>query len=211
MSSSVDFKSYFPSLSDHQVAQLQSLEPFYKEWNEKINLISRKDMDAFMIHHVLHSLTLLKYMKFRSGTEILDVGTGGGFPGIPLAIAFPEVQFHLIDGTGKKIMVVNEAIKYLELQNAKADHIRIENLNRKYDYITARAVTEISELMRMTRKHFKTKHINARPNGLIAYKGYPLREESKPIKHKPHEIFVFAKDFKEEYFQEKCIVYVPEY
>ena len=206
-----DLKKYFPSISHVQMDQLNRLEPFYKEWNEKINLISRKDMDAFMIHHVLHSLTLTKFMKFREGSEILDLGTGGGFPGIPLAIFFPEVKFHLIDGTGKKILVVNEAIRYLGLENTKAEHIRIEQLETKYDFITARAVTELGDLMRITRKYIKTKQINARPNGLIAYKGFPLREEAKAVKTRAHEIFILSDHFKEEYFKEKCIVYVPMY
>jgi 16S rRNA (guanine527-N7)-methyltransferase len=207
----IDFKNYFPSISNQQLEILNKLEPFYKEWNEKINLISRKDMDLFMLHHVLHSLTLAKFMKFREGTEILDVGTGGGFPGVPLAILFPEVKFHLIDGTGKKILVVNEAINYFKLENVKADHIRIEQLDTKYDFITARAVTELGELMRITRKFIKTKQINARPNGLIAYKGFPLRDEAKAVKTRAHEIFKLSDHFKEDYFKEKCIVYVPMY
>lgn len=207
----VDFKKYFPSISAGQLDKLNKLEPFYKEWNTKINLISRKDMDAFMLHHVLHSLTLLHFMKFREGTEILDLGTGGGFPGIPLAIVFPNVKFHLIDGTGKKILVVNEAIKHLGLENTRADHIRLEQLETKYDFITARAITDLSELMRMTHKYIKAKQINARPNGLIAYKGYPLRDEAKAVKTRAHEIFILSDHFKEEYFKEKCIVYVPMY
>jgi 16S rRNA (guanine527-N7)-methyltransferase len=208
---SIDFKNYFPSISNQELEILNKLEPFYKEWNEKINLISRKDMDSFMLHHVLHSLTLAKFMKFREGTEILDVGTGGGFPGIPLAILFPDVKFHLIDGTGKKILVVNEAINYFKLENVKADHIRIEQLDTKYDFITARAVTELGELMRITRKFIKSKQINARPNGLIAYKGFPLRDEAKAVKTRAHEIFKLSDHFKEDYFKEKCIVYVPMY
>lgn len=205
------FKKYIPAITNAQLDQLFSLEPFYKEWNEKINLISRKDMDSFMTHHVLHSISLVRFMNFRAGTAILDVGTGGGFPGIPLAILYPEVSFHLIDGTGKKIMVVNEAINFLGLQNVRAEHIRIEQLTSSYDFITARAVTELSELIRMTHRHLKSKHINARPNGLIAYKGFPLKEESKSIKNRPHEIFMISDYFKEDYFDGKCIVYLPVY
>ena len=207
----IDYKLYFPSISTVQLDQLNKLDAFYNEWNEKINLISRKDMDAFRIHHVLHSLTLTKFMKFRPGTEILDLGTGGGFPGIPLAIFYPAVKFHLIDGTGKKIVVVNEAIKHLGLENASAHQIRIEQVESKYDFITARAVTEMSELLRLTRKHIKPKQINARPNGLIAYKGYPLKEEAKILKTRAHEIFMLSDYFKEDYFKEKCIVYIPMY
>lgn len=204
-------KSYFPALTEEQLDKLLALEPFYREWNDKINLISRKDMEEFMVHHVLHSLALGKFMNFKSGTEILDLGTGGGFPGIPLAILFPDVQFHLIDGTGKKIKVVLEAIQHFNLNNARAEHIRVEDVSKVYDYVTARAVTELGDLIRWTRKRIKKKHLNARPNGLIAYKGYPLREESKAIDKLPHEIFLISKVFKEEYFEGKCLVYVPQY
>jgi 16S rRNA (guanine527-N7)-methyltransferase len=203
--------SYFPRLTDHQLEAFAGLQSFYKEWNDKINLISRKDMDQFMLHHVLHSLTLSKFMSFKEGTEILDLGTGGGFPGIPLAIMFPLVQFHLIDGTGKKIKVVKAAIDHFKLSNVRADHIRIEDLEGSYDYITARAVTALGDLMRLTRKHIKSKNQNARPNGLIAYKGFPLREESQSISKMPHEIFMIHDYFKEEYFEGKCIVYIPMY
>lgn len=204
-------KTYFAKLLPEQHEKLQALEPFYREWNEKINLISRKDMTEFMLHHVLHSLTLGKFMNFKAGTEILDLGTGGGFPGIPLAILYPEVQFHLIDGTGKKIKVVQDAIQHFQLTNVSAAHIRVEQVQSTYDYITARAVTELGDLIRITRKLYNKKHVNARPNGLIAYKGFPLREESKAVNKIPHEIFKISKYFKEEYFEEKCIVYVPWY
>ncbi len=204
-------KFYFHLLSNEQIEKLIALEPFYREWNAKINLISRKDMDEFVLHHVLHSLSLSKFMSFTPGTEILDLGTGGGFPGIPLAIVYPEVQFHMIDGTGKKIKVVQEAIQHFHLPNASAEHIRVEEISKSYDYVTARAVMELGDLLRMTRKLYKKKHVNARPNGLIAYKGFPLREESQPISKISHEIFMISKYFKEEYFEGKCIVYVPQY
>ena len=211
MSEPTLISNYFPKLSSQQMERFAALDLFYHEWNEKINLISRKDMDQFMLHHVLHSLTLAKYMKFAEGTEILDLGTGGGFPGIPLAIFFPEVKFHLIDGTGKKIKVVKAAIEHFHLDNVTADHIRIEDLEGEYDYITARAVTTLGDLIRLTRKHIKTKNLNARPNGLIAYKGFPLRDESSAVSKMPHEIFKIQNHFKEEYFEGKCIVYVPMY
>ncbi|MEP7320950.1 MAG: 16S rRNA (guanine(527)-N(7))-methyltransferase RsmG [Saprospiraceae bacterium] len=203
--------SYFPTLSSEQLNTLSALETFYKDWNEKINLISRKDMDQFMLHHVLHSLTLAKFMNFKPGTSILDLGTGGGFPGIPLAIFYPEIMFYLIDGTGKKIKVVKAAIEQFNLTNVQADSMRIEDLDAQFDYVTARAVAGLGDLIRLTRKHIKTKNQNARPNGLIAYKGYPLREDGQAIQKMPHEIFKISSQFKEEYFQEKCIVYVPMY
>jgi 16S rRNA (guanine527-N7)-methyltransferase len=203
--------SYFPNLSAEQQDKISGLEHFYREWNEKINLISRKDMEEFMLHHVLHSLTLAKYMNFNQDTEILDLGTGGGFPGIPLAIYYPNVLFHLIDGTGKKIKVVQAAIEQFKLTNVRSDHIRIEDLDAQYDFITARAVTSLADLIRLTRKHIKSKNQNARPNGLIAYKGFPLRDESKAVNRVPHEIFKIQDQFREEYFEGKCIVYVPMY
>lgn len=211
MTDSTTLTTYFPKLSVQQIETFVALEPFYKEWNEKINLISRKDMDQLMLHHVLHSLTLAKFMSFKEGTEILDLGTGGGFPGIPLAILFPQVKFHLIDGTGKKIKVVKAAIEHFKLSNVRADHIRIEDLEGSYDYITARAVTALGDLIRLTRKHIKSKNQNARPNGLIAYKGYPLRDDSQAISKMPHEVFMIHDQFKEEYFEGKCIVYLPMY
>jgi 16S rRNA (guanine527-N7)-methyltransferase len=203
--------SYFPTLSSEQLNTLSNLEVFYKDWNEKINLISRKDMEQFMLHHVLHSLTLAKFMNFKSGTSILDLGTGGGFPGIPLAVLYPEIRFHLIDGTGKKIKVVKAAIEQFNLTNVQADSIRIEDLDTQYDYVTARAVTGLSDLIRLTRKHITSKNQNARPNGLIAYKGYPLREDAQAVHKMPHEIFKISNQFKEDYFEGKCIVYIPMY
>lgn len=198
-------------MEEDRLEKLSSLESFYRDWNEKINLISRKDMDSFILHHVIHSLSLTKFMNFKSGTEILDLGTGGGFPGIPLAIFYPEIKFHLIDGTGKKIMVVNEAIRHLELTNARAEHIRIEEMDSSYDYVTARAVTELPDLIKLTQKHIKKKNSNPRPNGLIAFKGFPLKHESKPLATRAHEIFKIHDKVPEDYFKEKCIVYVPIY
>mgnify|MGYP001209351906 CR=1 FL=1 len=209
MSELIEF--YFPGLTDEQKSQFARLTPFYTEWNEKINLISRKDMDQFMLHHVLHSLALGKWMNFTPGTEMLDVGTGGGFPGIPLAILWPKIRFQLIDGTGKKIKVVQAAIEELGLTNVTAQQIRIEDLDQNYDFVLARAVTELSTLIQWARKRIKSKPINARPNGLIAYKGYPLGEDQRAIKHVPHELFQLSKAFKEEYFVGKCLVYVPLY
>lgn len=209
MSSTVSL--YFPGLSDVQKSQFDQLTPFYTEWNEKINLISRKDMEQFEIHHVLHSLALGKWMNFTPDTELLDLGTGGGFPGIPLAILWPKQRFHLIDGTGKKIKVVQAAIEHLGLTNVTAQHTRIEDLDRNFDFVIARAVTDLGALLSLARKRIKTKQINARPNGLIAYKGYPLDDEQKVVRNIPHELLPISKVFKEEYFIGKCMVYVPIY
>jgi len=209
MSSRIEY--YFPGLTEEQRVQFTRLHPFYTEWNAKINLISRKDMEQFMIHHVLHSLALGKWMNFTPGTEMLDLGTGGGFPGIPLAILWPKVNFHLIDGTGKKIKVVQAAIHDLGLLNVKAQHIRIEDLDRQYDFVIARAVTDLSALLQLSRKRIKSKQINARPNGLVAYKGFPLGEDQRAIQHVPHELFHLSSVFKEAYFIGKCLVYVPVY
>jgi 16S rRNA (guanine527-N7)-methyltransferase len=198
-------------LTAEQIQQYDALVPLYQDWNSRINLISRKDMDQFLIHHVVHSLALAKYMKFAPGTEILDLGTGGGFPGIPLAILWPQVRFHLIDGTAKKIKVVHEVIQSIGLTNCTAEAIRSEDLAGQYDYVTARAVTALGDLIRLARRKIKKKEINARPNGLIAYKGFPLQEESQAVRNKPHEIFQIWEALHEEYFKGKCIVFVPLY
>lgn len=204
-------ESYFPGLTPEQKKQFAQLSPFYNEWNEKINLISRKDMNQFMLHHVLHSLALGKWMNFTAGTDMLDVGTGGGFPGIPLAILWPHINFHLIDGTGKKIKVVQAAVEALGLTNVTTAQVRIEELDQLYDFILARAVTDLNTLIQWSRKRIKSKQVNARPNGLIAYKGYPLGEDQRAVQHIPHELFQLSRIFKEEYFIGKCLVYVPLY
>jgi len=204
-------ESYFPGLTAEQKKQFAQLTPFYNEWNEKINLISRKDMGQFMLHHVLHSLALGKWMNFSPGTDMLDVGTGGGFPGIPLAILWPKINFHLIDGTGKKIKVVQAAIEALDLTNVSTAQVRIEDLDQQYDFVLARAVTDLNTLIQWSRKRIKSKQVNARPNGLIAYKGYPLGEDQRAVQHIPHELFQLSRIFKEEYFVGKCLVYVPLY
>lgn len=204
-------ESYFPGLTPEQKKQFAQLSPFYNEWNEKINLISRKDMNQFMLHHVLHSLALGKWMNFTAGTDMLDVGTGGGFPGIPLAILWPHINFHLIDGTGKKIKVVQAAVEALGLTNVTTAQVRIEELDQQYDFILARAVTDLNTLIQWSRKRIKSKQVNARPNGLIAYKGYPLGEDQRAVQHIPHELFQLSRIFKEEYFIGKCLVYVPLY
>ena len=199
---------YFPKLNVTQIALFEQLEPLYAEWNAQINVISRKDFPEFYEHHVLHSLGIAKLISFTPGTKILDVGTGGGFPGIPLAIMFPEVQFHLVDSIGKKIKVVNGVVESLGLENVTAEQIRAEQLTDKYDFVVSRAVTRLPEFVQWVRKNISKKQINAMPNGIIYLKGGDLQEESKPFKRN-----IFIKDlsayFKEEYFKTKKVVHLP--
>lgn len=196
---------YFPQLSQKQIDLFEKLQPFYAEWNAQINVISRKDFSEFYERHVLHSLAIAKFIRFTPGTKILDVGTGGGFPGIPLAIFFPEVHFHLVDSIGKKIKVVNEAIKTLDLKNASAEQIRAEQLTEKYDFVVSRAVTRLPEFVQWVRKNISQKQKNAIPNGIIYLKGGDLNEEIKPFRKA-----VFIQDiseyFSEEFFETKKIV-----
>jgi 16S rRNA (guanine527-N7)-methyltransferase len=199
---------YFPKLNEKQIALFKQLEPLYAEWNAQINVISRKDFPEFYEHHVLHSLGIAKLINFTTGTKILDVGTGGGFPGVPLAIMFPEVQFHLVDSVGKKIKVVNGVVESLGLKNVAAEQIRAEQLTDKYDFVVSRAVTRLPEFVPWVRKNISKKQINAMPNGIIYLKGGDLQEETKPFKRN-----VFIKDlsnyFEEEYFKTKKVVHLP--
>jgi len=200
-------KKYFPKLDQKQIALFDQLQPLYAEWNAQINVISRKDFPEFYQHHVLHSLAIAKLISFTPGTKILDVGTGGGFPGIPLAIYFPQVQFHLVDSIGKKIKVVNSVVESLGLQNVTAQQIRAEELTEKYDFIVSRAVTRLPEFVTWVRKNIAKKQINAMPNGIIYLKGGDLQEETKPFKRN-----VFVQDlsnyFKEEFFETKKVVHL---
>ncbi len=210
MVTSIDtIKEYFPSLAGAQVSQMEALWDLYQEWNAKINVISRKDIDQLYLKHVLHSLSIAKYIRFVAGSEILDLGTGGGFPGIPMAIFFPDVKFHLIDGTAKKIRVVNEVVESLGLHNVKAEQIRAESLKKKYDFIITRAVAQMEQLRLWTQNKVKTKHSNPIPNGLIALKGGNLKEELKAL---PRGEFVekvpISDFFKEDYFEEKYLIYL---
>lgn len=199
---------YFPKLNEKQIALFTQLEPLYAEWNAQINVISRKDFPEFYEHHVLHSLAIAKLINFTAGTKILDVGTGGGFPGIPLAIMFPEAQFHLVDSIGKKIKVVNGVVESLGIENVTAEQIRAEQLADKYDFVVSRAVTRLPEFVPWVRKNIAKKQINAMPNGIIYLKGGDLQEESKPFKR-----YVFIKDlsdyFGEEFFKTKKVVHLP--
>ncbi len=200
---------YFPKLTDTQKSQLEQLDELYRDWNSKINVISRKDIDNLYEHHVLHSLAIAKYINFKSGTKILDFGTGGGFPGIPLAILFPEVKFRLIDGTGKKIRVATEVANAIGLKNVDAVHLRGEEEKGKYDFVVSRAVMPLPDLMKIIKKNFAKEQHNALPNGVIVLKGGDLTEELKPY-CKSADVTSLDSLFEEEWFKEdKKLIYVP--
>ncbi len=201
---------YFPEITAQQQSLFQALLPLYEEWNEKINVISRKDMEHFYEHHVLHSLAISKVIKFEPGTRVLDIGTGGGFPGIPLAIMFPEVQFHLVDSIGKKIKVVQAVAEALQLQNVEATHARVELLSGAYDFVTARAVAKVDELVKWTRHLIVKENINAIPNGWLLLKGGNLSEELQSIQNRP-AINPVSNFFSEEFFEEKVVVHLEHY
>ncbi len=198
---------YFGNLTAIQQEQIKQLQPLYEDWNSKINVISRKDMESFYLHHVLHALSIAKYIQFKPETQILDIGTGGGFPGIPLAILFPEVKFHLIDSIGKKIKVVEAVAESLGLKNIVAQQIRVEDIEQKYDFILSRAVTEVKTLYFWSKKRMNKASNNDIANGMILLKGGDLKEEFKDFNY--HHRFTDIKQyFSEEYFETKKIVYV---
>lgn len=199
---------YFPSLTDIQLQQFAALGELYRDWNTKINVISRKDIDQLYEHHVLHSLAIAKIINFRPGTRILDFGTGGGFPGIPLSILFPECQFKLIDGTGKKIRVAQEVCNAIGLKNCAPTHLRGEDEKDKYDFIVSRAVMPLSDLVKLMRKNISKTSQNALPNGVLCLKGGNLQAELQPY-HKIVEATEISQFFKEEWFKEKFIIYLP--
>lgn len=202
-------KKYFPQLTAEQLRQIGMLDSLYRDWNAKINVISRKDIDNLYEHHVLHSMAIAKVINFRPGTEILDFGCGGGFPGIPLAILFPECRFKLIDGTGKKIRVATEVANAIGLKNLKAEHLRGEEEKGKYDFVVSRAVMQLPDLMKIIKKNFKKTQQNALPNGLLCLKGGNLEEELKVYRHIA-DITPLSTFFDEEWFrQDKQVVYVP--
>lgn len=200
-------KKYFPQLSDEQLQLYNKHKDLLLEWNTKINLISRKDTENFEENHQLHSLAICKVLEFLPGTKVLDVGTGGGFPGIPLAIFYPDCQFTLVDGIGKKIMVVNDLIEKLELKNVKALPVRAESLKEKFEFVTNRAVASVDDILRWTQKSIHQVHKHKLPNGILCLKGGDLKEELKA--HKKYSVVYPIKDyFEEEFFETKSVVYI---
>jgi len=199
---------YFPDLSEKQIDQFAKLYELYADWNEKINVISRKDIENLYINHVLHSLGIAKVMSFKPGASVLDVGTGGGFPGIPLAILFPETNFHLVDSIGKKITVVNAVAQSLDLKNVRGEQIRAEQIKGKYDFIVSRAVTRLKEFYGWVHNKVKEKSIHELDNGILYLKGGDLDEELNELK-KPHALYNLSDYFKEDFFETKKVVYVP--
>lgn len=198
---------YFPNLTDQQKSQFQQLETLYKDWNEKINVISRKDIDEFYERHVLHSLGIAKIMEFADGTKVLDIGTGGGFPGIPLAILFPNVEFTLVDSIGKKITVVNAVAESLGLKNVKAYHERAEKIKDKFHFVVSRAVTQMPVFLRWLKGKFEKEQFNPKHNGVLYLKGGDLGEELAGIKC---EIYNLKDQFEEEFFDTKKVVYLSK-
>ena len=199
---------YFPNLSTEQQQQLAALDALYRDWNAKINVISRKDIDNLYEHHVLHSMAIAKMVNFRPGTRILDFGTGGGFPGIPLAIFFPECQFKLIDGTGKKIRVAQEVCNAIGLKNCHPEHLRGEDEKGRYDFVVSRAVMPLPDLVKIVRKNIAKESRNALPNGILCLKGGNLEAELQPFR-KIVESAELSTWFSEEWFQEKHVIYLP--
>ncbi|MGP1417864.1 MAG: 16S rRNA (guanine(527)-N(7))-methyltransferase RsmG [Prevotella fusca] len=201
-------KKYFPQLTPKQEEQFAALDALYHDWNAKINVISRKDIDNLYEHHILHSLAIAKRINFREGTNILDFGTGGGFPGIPLAIFFPEANFKLIDGTGKKVRVAQEVADAIGLDNVLPAHLRGEEEKGKFDFIVSRAVMPLPDLMKIVKKNIAHDQHNVLPNGVIALKGGNLDEELKPYKNIAEKTEL-SQWFDEEWFKEKYLIYVP--
>ncbi len=201
-------EKYFPNLSQEQKSGFEELIPLYTYWNERINVISRKDIENLEIHHILHSLAIARFISFKPGAQILDVGTGGGFPGIPLAIMFPETQFHLVDSIGKKIKVVNEICQVLQLKNVSSAHSRAEDIKEKYDFVVSRAVTTLPQISAWIKGKFKPLNNHAIPNGMIYLKGGDIEEEIKELKHFSHQIVPITDYFSETFFETKKVVYL---
>lgn len=200
-------KNYFPNLDELQISQFGQLESLYKEWNAQINVVSRKDIDELYLRHVIHSLGIAKVQAFEPKTHILDVGTGGGFPGIPLAILFPEVEFYLVDSIGKKIKVVNEVAVALNLKNVKASHIRAEEVVGTFDFIVSRAVTNMTDFVKWTKGKIKKKSKHELKNGILYLKGGDLTEEL--INFPKATIFDLSNYFDEDFFETKKVVHIP--
>lgn len=201
-------EKYFPNLNPEQAQRFGVLEAIYQKWNARINVISRQDMEAFYEHHVLHSLAMAKIIVFNPGTDVLDLGTGGGFPGIPLAILWPQVKFHLVDSVGKKIKVVEAVIDELGLRNATAERVRAEKLERRFDFILARAIGPVSETIEWINGKIKSDSKCAFPNGFFFFKGGDLEDELKPFADTAR-VFHLCKFFEEEFFEAKKVVYLP--
>ena len=199
---------YFKDLTDEQKRQFAELDALYHDWNSKINVISRKDIDNLYEHHVLHSMAIGKLIHFREGTQILDFGTGGGFPGIPLAILFPQCSFKLIDGTGKKVKVATEVARAIGLTNVVTEHLRGEDEKGKFDFVVSRAVMPLPDLVKIVTKNISKKQNNALPNGIICLKGGNLDAELRPYRHLA-EVTPVSNWFKEDWFKEKNIIYLP--
>ena len=198
---------YFPNITEEQRQRFAALDALYRDWNSKINVISRKDIDNLYEHHILHSLGIAQVIKFKPGTRVMDLGAGGGFPGIPLAIMFPDVHFHLVDSIGKKIRVCDEVRTALGLTNVTTEWTRGENLKDKYDFVVSRAVMPLTDLVKLVRKNISPKAQNAMPNGLICLKGGELEHEVLPMK--THTLITSLSDyFEEEFFETKKVVYV---
>jgi 16S rRNA (guanine527-N7)-methyltransferase len=200
-------QKYFPHLTELQVEQFTQLEALYNDWNAKINVISRKDIQNLYEHHVLHSLGIAKVAGFKDGTTIMDLGTGGGFPGIPLAILFPNVQFHLVDSIGKKVKVAQEVAQAIGLKNVKFSHARAEEIKEQYDFVVTRAVMPMVDLVKVARKNIKKEQHNAVPNGIIALKGGELNGEIASMKNIA-TVWELSDFFDEEYFKTKKVVHV---
>lgn len=199
--------SYFPELTAVQKQQLAALKPLYDDWNAKINVISRKDMEDFNVHHLLHSLSIAKVISFKNGTSVLDVGTGGGFPGIPLAIMFPNVDFLLVDSIGKKIKVAQEVVQAIGLQNVETMQTRVEQLSESFDFIVSRAVTDLSTFYQWTQYKIRKRGFNNLSNGVLYLKGGNLSEEIASVPKKA-TCYPISDYFEDEYFKEKFVVYL---
>lgn len=199
---------YFPNLTETQRKQLERLDALYRDWNSKINVISRKDIDNLYLHHVLHSLAIAKFTQFKAGARVLDFGTGGGFPGIPLAIMFPDVQFKLIDRTAKKIRVTNEVAQAIGLKNVVAEQKSGEEEKGKYDFVVSRAVMPLPDLIKIVRKNISKDSRNSIENGVIVLKGGDIKDEIKSFNHIA-EVDEISQWFTEDWFQEKYVIYIP--
>lgn len=198
---------YFPDLTDQQLDQFGRLSSLYDEWNSQINVISRKDIEQLYERHVLHSLAIAKIIQFKPGTTVLDVGTGGGFPGIPLAILFPETSFMLIDSIGKKIKVVSEVASALSLRNVTAEHIRVEDVKQKFDFVVSRAVTAFPRFVSMVRTKVASQSNNDLPNGILYLKGGDFEEEIEPFR-KQVQVYELQSLFQEEFFETKRLIHM---